>query len=254
MLDGQCTLTRRQPVSSAKWMSPPIPSSTGRTPVTLMSNRMSRSRSKLDRVHGVLPGPAAAEGVLHRLIQCVQADGDSAQVVPANQSVLHQPPEPARSVSDHADGEAPAIGRGHQLREAGMQRGFAAQEGDLADAVPQAPSDHVGKGLSAHPLARAEEIGWQETISTPAVALRRNVHVYGLEAVLRWELDQAVKRGANQTLRHSATALPADQYVWQSDRKNKLRPPGTRESLPRLSAAVHTGDTHCASNNSASHP
>jgi hypothetical protein len=50
--------------------------------------------------------------------------------------------------------------------------------------------------------------------------------------VLRWEFDQAVKRGANQTLRHSATALPADQYVWQSDRKNKLRPPGTRESLP----------------------
>jgi len=30
--------------------------------------------------------------------------------------------------------------------------------------------------------------------------------------VLRWELDQAVKRGASQALPHSATALPVDQY------------------------------------------
>ncbi len=30
-----------------------------------------------------------------------------------------------------------------------MQRGFAAKEGDLADGVPQAPSDHVGKVPSA---------------------------------------------------------------------------------------------------------
>jgi hypothetical protein len=33
-----------------------------------------------------------------------------------------------------------------------------------------------------------------------------------LEVVLRWELDQAVRRGTNQALPHSVTALPTDQY------------------------------------------
>ena len=39
--------------------------------------------------------------------------------------------------------------------------------------------------------------------------------------MLRWELDQAVRCGANQVLPHSATALRADLYARQSDRESK---------------------------------
>ena len=97
---------------------------------------------------------------------------------------------------------SPVTGNRHHLRERGMQRRLPTQEGDLAHAVPDTPGRHVRKGGHAHPQTRGEEIGRQEAISTTAITLRSNVHVYGRQVMTRWQLDQVRKRRAHQALRH----------------------------------------------------
>jgi hypothetical protein len=52
------------------------------------------------------------------------------------------------------------------------------QQGDLFYAVAEAPRHYARESVEAHPRTRGEKLGRQETISTAAIALGRDVYVH----------------------------------------------------------------------------